>query len=194
MVFDGADFMIIIARWNFYLGLPPSDPFYRSSTLVDDQPADRPADPYELMARGLAAAIVKAKRVGVRRVLVIGPFPEFPVHPSYCLMRAIRVGIDGCAIGRVVIEARRARTMQTLHRATAGIEGVRVIDPINLFCTERECQPHEGRTLYFSDSNHLSTAGAARFYQAYEDDFLWALVGDEDRDRLRRKPSNSNTR
>ena len=67
--------------------------------------------------------------------------------------------------------------METLLRVTGGIEGVRVIDPINLFCTEAACRPHEGRTLYFSDSNHLSAAGMDRFYKTYESDFLWALSG-----------------
>jgi peptidoglycan/LPS O-acetylase OafA/YrhL len=191
IVLDGAEFVIIAARWNFYLGLPPSDPFYRSSVLVNEQATNQPTNPYELMARGLAATIAEAKRVDVRRVLVIGPWPEFPVHPPYCLMRAIRVGIDGCAIGRAAVEARRARTMEALRRATAGIEGVRLIDPINVFCTEKECQPHEGRTLYFGDSNHLSTAGVARFYKAYESDFLWALTGDGHHDRSRQKSYNS---
>ena len=135
-------------------------------------------DSYEQLAKGLAATISEAKRAGVRRILIVGPTPEFPVHPPYCLMRTIRVGIDACTIGRAAVEARRVRTMETLLGVTAGIEGVRVIDPIDLFCTEATCQPHEGRTLYFSDSNHLSAAGAERIYKAYENDFLWALIGD----------------
>jgi hypothetical protein len=179
IAFGGDEFAIIVARWNFYLGLPPSDPFYRSFRLIAELANSEPTNPYELMARGLVATLEAAKRSSVRRILIVGPLPEFPVHPPYCLMRAIRTGIDGCAVKRATIEARRARTMETLRRAVVGTEGVRVIDPIDVFCTESECQPHEGRTLYFGDSNHLSTAGAARFYRAHEKDFLWAMTGDE---------------
>jgi len=188
IVFGGDEFAIIIARWNFYLGLPPSDPFYRSYLLIAEPAESQPTNPYELMAGGLAATLAAAKHSGVRRILIVGPLPEFPAHPPYCLMRAIRTGIDGCAVERATVDARRARTMETLRRTAAGIEGVRVIDPINAFCTESECQPHEGRTLYFSDSNHLSTAGATRFYKAYEKDFLWAMTGDESNNRPRQEP------
>jgi SGNH domain-containing protein len=181
IVLAGNEFVIMMARWNYYLGLPPSDPFYHSSVLADMGGKDGPSDPYELFARGLDGIITASERAGVRRVLVVGPMPEFPFHPSYCLMRAIRVGGDGCTIDRAAVDARRTRTIEVLHRVAVGSKGVRLIDPIGLFCTETTCRPNEGRTVYFSDSNHLSPAGAERFYDVYISDFLWALTGDERR-------------
>jgi len=179
LAFADAEFLIISARWNYYLGLPPSDPFYHSAILVDKRAKNAPTGVYDVLANGLAATIAEAKRAGVRRILIIGPSPEFPGYAPYCLMRAIRVGIDGCAVSRAAVDARRARTMETLYRVAAGPEDVRVIDPINLFCTESICQPYNGRTLYFKDTNHLSPAGFELLYKAYERDFLWALIGDE---------------
>jgi peptidoglycan/LPS O-acetylase OafA/YrhL len=185
MRFHDADYVIIAARWNFYLGLPPSDPFYRSYLLVDQQAVSDPTNPYELLAKGLAATISAAKQAGVRRILIVGPLPEFPWYSPYCVMRAIRVGTDGCKIPRTTVDARRERTMAALRRAIAGTEGVRLIDPIDLFCTETACRPNEGRTLYFFDLSHLSPAGAERLYNTYENDFLWALTGDAPGHRAR---------
>ena len=183
--FHGAEFVIISARWNYYLGLPPSDPFYRSSVLVAKQAIGEPANPYEVLAMGLTATISEAKHSGVQRILIVGPWPEFPWHSPYCVMRAIRVGTDGCSIARATVEARRKRTMETLRRVIAGFEGVRLIDPINLFCTAEACSPHKGRKLFFSDTTHLSSAGVERLYKAYGRDFLWALTGNETRNKLR---------
>ena len=68
--------------------------------------------------------------------------------------------------------------MTVLRQAVAPFENVRLIDPINLFCTETECRPNNGTELFFFDTSHLSSAGAERLYQGYERDFLWALTGD----------------
>jgi peptidoglycan/LPS O-acetylase OafA/YrhL len=174
--FQGAEFAIITVRWNFYLGLPQSDPFHRSFLLVDGQVKK---DPYEILAAGLAATLSDAKRAGVRRILIIAPLPEFPWYSPACVVKTIRVGSDNCSILRAKVDARRQRTMTILRRASASYENVRLIDPINLFCTETECRPNKGAELYFFDTSHLSSAGAERLYQGYQRDFLWALTGDD---------------
>jgi hypothetical protein len=69
--------------------------------------------------------------------------------------------------------------MAVLRRVVAPFENVRLIDPINLFCTEAECRPNKGTELFFFDTSHLSPAGAEQLYQGYERDFLWALTGDD---------------
>ena len=173
--FQGAEFAIIAARWNFYLGLPQSDPFHRSFVLTDQTKKD----PYEILAAGLAATLSDAKRAGVRRILVIAPLPEFPWYSPACVVKAIRVGFDTCSILRAKVDARRERTMTVLRQVVAASEDVRLIDPINLFCTEAECRPNKGTELFFFDTSHLSSAGAERLYQGYEHDFLWALTGDD---------------
>jgi hypothetical protein len=174
IAFSGAEFAIIAARWNFYLGLPASDPYYRSYLLTDREAGK---DPYELMAKGLAATIAKAQSAGVQRILVIAPLPEFPWQAPYCVMRAVRTGLDLCTLSRRKADARRDRTITTLRQALAPITGVRLIDPIDLFCTGTICRPNNGTLLFFSDTSHLSPAGVERLYQRYESDFLWALTG-----------------
>lgn len=184
--FQDSESAIVIARWNNYLGLPPSDPFTRAYVFVAGDPKGEPTNPYEVLATGLAALISKAKSSGVQRILLVGPAPEFPWHAPFCVIRALRTGIalDNCAIPRAKVEARRRHTMETLRLATAGFKDVRLIDPIDVFCTAAECRPNQGRTLYYSDTNHLSPAGADLLYKVFENEFLWALTGNEGGDGL----------
>ena len=177
IAFQGAEFAIIVARWNFYLGLPPSDPYYRSSLLVDAQTKREGKDPYELLARGLVDTIAQAKRAGVARILVVAPLPEFPWDAPYCVMRAIRVGLDLCTVPRVKVDARRDKTTALLRQVLAPFDGVRLIDPIDIFCAPDLCRPNDGTELFFSDSSHLSPAGTEKFYKSYQRDFLWELTG-----------------
>jgi peptidoglycan/LPS O-acetylase OafA/YrhL len=176
--FQGAEFAIIIARWNLYLGLPQSDPFYRSSVLVDAQAMNDPKDPYEVFATGLAATISEAQRAGVQRILIVGPLPEFPRSAPYCVMRSIRARVDLCSIPRTEVDARREHTMTILRQAAASSSTIRLINPIDLFCTPTECRPNNGTRLFFSDTTHLSSAGTERLFRRYEGEFLWALTGD----------------
>ncbi|NWG23264.1 MAG: acyltransferase [Pseudorhodoplanes sp.] len=185
IAFADAEFLILVARWNFYLGLPPSDSFRKTFTLVHEEGTARLASPYDVMARGLALTIAEARRSGVQRILIVAPLPEFPVPSPYCLMRSIRVGVDNCTIPRAPVDARRARTMEILRRVAAAGEGIKVLDPIDLFCSESECRPNEGRTLNFFDSNHLSATGFARLFKAHEKDFLWVLTGKAGPDEAR---------
>jgi hypothetical protein len=183
--FQGAEFAIITVRWNFYLGLPQSDPFHRSFLLVDGQSRK---DPYEILAAGLAATLSDAKRAGVRRILIVAPLPEFPWYSPACVVKAIRVGSDTCSVLRAKVDARRARTMTVLRQTVAPFENVRLIDPINLFCTETDCRPNKGNELFFFDTSHLSSAGAERLYQGYERDFLWALTGNDTKNVAKESP------
>ena len=57
--------------------------------------------------------------------------------------------------------------MSILQKIGAQFKDVRVIDPIDLFCTTSECRPNTGKTMLFSDTNHLSPAGIEIFYEKY---------------------------
>ncbi len=177
--FQGDEFAVISVRWNYYLGLPQSDPYYRSAVLVDAQATNATNDPYAMLAKGLSGTIASAKRAGVQRILIIGPLPEFPWYPPYCVMRSVRLGFDICSISRSAVEARRKKTMMVLRRVAATHDDVRMIDPVDLFCTDTVCRPNDELLLYYFDLTHLSPAGAERLYTSYQREFLWALTGDD---------------
>jgi peptidoglycan/LPS O-acetylase OafA/YrhL len=174
----GSEFLILAAVWDLYVTPPPLDRDFIPLGLADPQTGRPAEDPYALLASGLTAMIAEAKRAGVKRILVVDALPRFPARPPNCVLRMIRLGIDRCSASRASVDAHLARTRDTLRRVTAGVEGVRLIDPINVFCTPLLCRPYEGDTVYFKDIIHLSPAGAERFYNAFRNDFRWVLVGD----------------
>jgi SGNH domain (fused to AT3 domains) len=105
--------------------------------------------------------------------IIVGCLPD-----PHNMLRMIRLGIDRCSATRAAVDARLAETRDTLRRVTAGVEGVRLADPIDVFCTSTMCRPYDGDTVYFKDTIHLSPAGAQRCYRAFDDDIRWALAGE----------------
>jgi hypothetical protein len=173
--FSRAEFAIVVARWNFYMVKPDSGAFYRAFDFVSEDPRENiPAS--DLIRRGLVALVVKARQAGVRRILLIGPIPEFPFDSRYCVGRAIRLNTS-CMIRRSDVDTRRAPAMEMLHDVASRFEDARVLDPIEVFCSTSTCSPHLGRTLFYFDSNHMSPAGADRFLRAFRSDFEWAFGG-----------------
>jgi peptidoglycan/LPS O-acetylase OafA/YrhL len=175
--FKNAEFVIFAVRWNYYLGLPPSDSIDRSDLLLARPSSNRLDNPYDVLERALDATVVEAMRNGVSRILLIAPVPEFPWYAPYCVMQSIRAHMDFCTIARKRVEDRRRRTMVVLQQVADRYKAIRIIDPIDLFCTRTECRPNDGRTLFFFDANHLSPAGIDYLKQAFRQQFIWVLTG-----------------
>jgi len=118
---------------------------------------------------------------GLRRLLVIGPVPEFHYEAVACVLRADLYGMarDFCSLPRSRVEARRNNMMGILRRVTQGLPYVRLVDPIDLFCDSATCRPYLGRSILYKDTNHLSRFGSDWFFRALKKDFLWAFTGDE---------------
>jgi hypothetical protein len=76
---------------------------------------------------------------------------------------------------KIRVDARRAGTIKVLRELAAEIPNVRLLDPIDLFCTAALCTPNGGRTLFHHDSAHLSPAGTERLYQHFRAEFEWAF-------------------
>jgi peptidoglycan/LPS O-acetylase OafA/YrhL len=174
----GSEFLVLAAVWDLYVTPPPPDRDFVPFWLADPRTGGPAADPYAVLAIGLSAMIAEAKRAGVKRILVIGALPRFPTRPPNCVLRVVRLGVDRCSPSRASVDAHLARTRETLRQVTAGIDGVRLIDPIDVFCTASLCRPYEDHTVYFKDLIHVSPAGAERFYRAFRDDIRWALTGE----------------
>ena len=67
--------------------------------------------------------------------------------------------------------------MVVLQQVADRYKAITIIDPIDLFCTQTECRPNDGRKLYFVDQTHLSRAGIDYLEQAFRQQFLWVLTG-----------------
>jgi peptidoglycan/LPS O-acetylase OafA/YrhL len=175
--FKNAEFVIFAARWNAYLGLPTPDPFSSFDLILARPSSNRLDNPYHVLERGLDATVLEAMRNGVSRILLIAPPPEFPWYAPYCVMQSIRARMDFCTIARKRVEDRRRRTMVVLQQVADRYKAIRIIDPIDLFCTQTECRPNDGRKLYFGDTTHLSPAGIDYLERAFRQQFLWVLTG-----------------
>lgn len=116
---------------------------------------------------------------GKRRLLVIGPVPEFKYRATECVLRAEEKGIDRdkCSLPRSDVEARRSATVAALKHITATIPNARYVDPIDLFCDSRLCRPYRDGVILYTDTDHLSRSGADYLYRSLKRDFVWAFTG-----------------
>jgi len=156
-----APFFILFRRWN--------------PKLVAYEQRLGPGSYERKLAREFAAYGAD----GARRLLVIGPVPEFNYKAVECVLRAKRYrrNPDFCARPRARIEAERKQTMEVLGRIAAGAPNIRLADPLDLFCDAAICRPYVGETLLYKDTDHLSKFGAKWFLNKLESDFLWAFTG-----------------
>ena len=167
------DFAVLYARWPIYTNRNG----YPLGPLGADQPA---ADQAAAFVAGVQQTIADLKSWGVRRILVIGPTPLFERGPAECVYLADRNGLDRAAVcgvprARARIEADHPSAL--LSEATAGLDGVRTIDPFDVFCDAERCMPYSGDSILFSDTNHLSDIGALRLAERHAAEFEWAIGG-----------------
>lgn len=150
----GGDFAIIHYRWN----------------------------PLPATYLGVEAQVQELIKQGVKRILLIGPVPEFRYKAGLCLFRAQRYGEsrDRCAMPRAEIESYRRPAMTELQRVAAKYPAVRLVDPLPAFCNETLCRPDENGVTLYRDDNHLSVPyGADRLYFQFRQAFWWALSGNQ---------------
>jgi hypothetical protein len=117
----------------------------------------------------------------VKRILVIGPAPEYDLSPLDCLLRAKSWAMDPaqkCALLRKTVETWQAEIKSWLAQAVAGDSAVRLIDPTNAFCNKESCLPYtpDGQLLY-RDDDHLNTHGARHLHRVFSGDFAWLAGG-----------------
>ncbi|HRF07843.1 MAG TPA: acyltransferase family protein [Xanthobacteraceae bacterium] len=151
---NGGDFAIINYRWN----------------------------PLPRTYLGAGAQVEELLNKGVKRILLIGPVPEFRYKAGICLFRAQRYGEspDRCSLPRAEIEAYRRPAMAALQQVASKYPAVRLIDPLPAFCNETLCRPYENGATLYRDDNHLSVPyGADRLYFQFRQAFWWALSGNE---------------
>jgi len=156
-----ASFFVVFRRWN--------------PKLVAYEARHGPG----AYARKLAREFAAYGEEGARRLLLIGPVPEFDYKAVECVLRAKRYRLDPdfCALPRARIEAERKKTMEVLASIAAGARHIRLADPVDLFCDATTCRPYVGNTLLYKDTDHLSKFGARWFLAKLERDFLWAFTG-----------------
>lgn len=128
----------------------------------------------------LEARVQQLLKQGTKRVLLIGPVPEFHYKAGDCIFRAQRYeqDWDRCALPRAELEKGRLAAITELQRVAANYPEVRLVDPFPLFCQRAMCRPHENGVLLYRDEDHISVPyGADWLYHHFKEAFWWTLSG-----------------
>lgn len=173
-------FAILFARWNSGTSLRrDKDAGLRASLRSNLGIADRPPPGARAsLVAALAETIGKLRELGVERVLLVAPVPEFRLHAEECVLRAAVYGIspeEKCGRRRAAVERRRGRTVAAMQFVADHLPEVRLADGLAAFCDQSECRPYRGTEILYRDMDHLNRAGAAWLYDQLSADFRWVF-------------------
>jgi hypothetical protein len=118
--------------------------------------------------------------IGVKRVLFMGPTPEFYDDVWACTVRADHYGRDRdkyCAVTLERVNGRREFSIVWLRKALQGVKGTRLVDPVPVFCDNTMCRGVDGDVVLYRDDDHINDAGMRRIMDYYKDDFAWLTDG-----------------
>ena len=104
------------------------------------------------------------------RVLLQAPIPYLPPPLPQCLAHA---SAAQCGVSRTIVERRRAPLVGALDEIVAGYDNVRIWDPLDFLCNAGTCMPARGGVIAYSDSGHLSIAGARALAPVAAPQFSW---------------------
>ena len=164
--------VVLGARWNEYLALQETDPAAMLAwALADDWTAlerqgggnravgeapydhDGSAATEARALRRTLAALAQARL----RVLIVAPVPELYFNGPQCLYLR---SADACVVPRAKVAERRRSAIAAIETAAAGMDNVRIWDPIDEFCDDRLCYAQRDGVVMYSDHNHVSPAKA----------------------------------
>lgn len=173
MAHDGGLKGVVLAgRWAAYLGRPSPDGSLLAHLSFGDGPLDS-LKSEDALRIGLAASLERLERAGLR-VVVVGATPEFRYSVPQCLLRR---PLQECAMPRAAVDERRGRAMHVVSNTVASDGGAHMFDPLRFFCDEDFCYPTHGRTVMFSDPQHLTAAGSPLLEPEFDHDLRWLLDG-----------------
>lgn len=170
--------VVVAARWPAYLGRPSPDGTLQAQLSYGDVPLG-PAQSEEALRIGLTNTLERLERAGLR-VVVVGSTPEFRYSVPQCLLRR---PLTQCAMPRAAVDERRGRSMSVVANTVATNGGAHMYDPLAFFCDRNYCYPMHGRTVMFSDPQHLTATGSPLLEPALVDDLRWLLQRDKHRNR-----------
>jgi peptidoglycan/LPS O-acetylase OafA/YrhL len=173
-------YAVIYSRWNAYTP-------WRTKVGGDGGQrrelghlrAERSAkDQRGIFIEKMRETIGSLQSAGVRRILIIGPTPEFYKDVWSCSIRADHYGKsrdEFCSVPLDRVLARRQFTSLWLQEALSGQRDVRLIDPMPVFCDDTTCRGADGDVVLYRDNNHIVDAGMRKIIEFYKDDFDWLM-------------------
>jgi hypothetical protein len=160
-------FAIFAAQWQFHVR--------DNAAMWEDE---REPNQRDFFVASVRRAISTLKSSGVKRVLIIAPVPLWRRSAPQCLAHWLKHGRDPvgpCGWSYTKVHSNRAKSVEWLEEAVAGMEGVRLADPIEALCTEERCRPYDGTSLLYTDHSHLSSEGVRLLLADIEEDVRWVM-------------------
>lgn len=137
-----------------YQHLGPNEPMLWNVGSVDPQPTR-----FAAVTTTLARTVDFYLKAGKQVVLMLDA-PELPFMPAHCMGRGDWLQPRDCTLPRATYLERQRSMREFLQVELSGLRGVRIYDPIGVFCSDGPCSmTKDGRFLY-RDSNHLSIHGS----------------------------------
>jgi peptidoglycan/LPS O-acetylase OafA/YrhL len=169
--------VVLAARWSYYNGqdTPEGDTTLPQLSWTGPGAVHGYAD---ILKTGLTDFLGSISRD--RRVLIVGPLPEFRQPPEQCLQRTQLTGrrpAEVCTVARAAVDLRNREALNVLREVASKFPNARLIDPTEVFCDRERCSPFGPTGLFYYDANHTTELGAQMIYRRFKQDFLWVYGG-----------------
>lgn len=177
--------VFLSARWLHYLGLRGVARGLKAKNISNSEECctNGIAATYEeslaLIQSSFQATIKRLNDLGVYRILIPLPYPEFPYPPEKCL--STRPASE-CAVSQAAMVDYRSGVVMMLQKIADQFPNVHLVDPMNVFCDGIQCPQVlqiQGRLIpTVKDDNHISVSAAQYWSQSLTHSLDW-LVGEE---------------
>jgi peptidoglycan/LPS O-acetylase OafA/YrhL len=115
------------------------------------------------LTESLSRTISELQSANVHIVLM-APGVDFHYEVPACLVRR---GEADCGLTRSEAQSERAPAMLVIDSIVRKYPGVVLVDPLDYMCTKDKCPIRRGQDVAYSDSHHLSIAGAKQLIPAF---------------------------
>jgi hypothetical protein len=153
--------VILAARWSVnangtrYKNEPGGEILLADDALVATQAADN----FEIFERGLNRSVEALRKLS-RQVLIVGPIPEVGWRVPTVIARQTMSGqIFDISPSRLEFDVRQAAVMRKFDALQAS-SAATIVHPHLLLCGEAVCDLTRDMVVLYSDTDHLSKAGA----------------------------------
>jgi len=163
--------VIINARWALYLNVAapnPRETFVRALTRIDattmGQEPNLGVWPHdskgsaETLQRSMRETLEALKSIGLS-VMIVAPTPEMSYPVPDCLARRHE---QACGSSRQNVDERRAPAMSAIGAAAAGLDHVRIWDPIERLCDAQHCFVARDGLVLYTDEDHFTASWSRR--------------------------------
>ncbi|MBN8994234.1 MAG: acyltransferase [Rhizobiales bacterium] len=161
----GVDSAFVAVDWSFYLAHVRHDPKMSAKDGI---------------AGEISNLLAELRQVGVRRVVVLGPYPKFRYRAVPCLARAWKYGLpaDVCAVPTSDWTGFFRDVQEQLDEVEKQVAEMKTLRVSALFCDPDWCRPFISpeRPLVI-DNGHPSDEGAREMLARKADIVRWLVTG-----------------